>query len=375
MIAPHGPWEHLPTVKTRDGGTCSQVGLYFGSWVVRATAPQRAERVEFVTLSSESPQATVLVKLQHPSLIRDVHVRIVDALGQLATPQTPGIDAPITSLLSVVAGPECQSPGSRMSDNHVATRISSESAPDGLHWMIPLRNDTAVCIHLLLADRVVSAREVAAGQTEVEFLAQDLAQATGACDVLVLDAADDTPVVGAKVTAHLGNNRKWTRTSDGEGRVRFGLLPLGETTLTADAPDYAGLRQNVQIPLSGPLVLRLGVPRRLHGIVLDESGAPIENVPLTLHSEDEARLRLGTSYTFSAKSGPDGRFEFGSLWHESYVVGAGWPPVPPVAAGEEESKPWSARYMDPKKAIVTERVDVRSGDALGVVLRVDRKKH
>jgi len=374
VIAPHGPWDHIPALATRDDGTVRQSGLRLGSWVVRATSPRRAERVEFVSLSSESSQASVNLRLQHAALVRDVHVRIVDAQGQLATPQTPGIDAPITSLLGVALAPQCQRPGSRMSDNHSATRVSSESVPDGLHWKIPLRDDRTAFIHLLLAERVVSAHEVSAGQDLVEFLAQDLAAATSACDVLVLDTADDAPVVGAKVVFHFGN-RKWTRTSDEEGRVGFGLVPLGETTLTVDAPKYASLRQNVQIPLSAPLVLRLGAPRRIHGIVVDGSGEPIENVPLILQSEDEAKLRMGTSYTFGAKSGPDGRFEYGSLWHETYVVGAGWPPVPPVPAGADRSETGrQPPLMTPQEAVVTERVDLRAGDALGVVLRVDRKK-
>lgn len=327
LVAPFGPWDHLPRIRTGRDGTVVQSGLILGQWTARAVAVDRSERVEFVTLTHANSQASVVLKLPYLVREREVHVRLVDELGQLATSGSPGIGPGIANMLRVAFGPECASPGSAYSGNRSAGYADLGRSTAALQWTIPLRSDRPVCVHLLLADRVVGARELLGGQTEVEFLVQDLSLVTGSCEVILVNDLDDSPMPGVQLSVDPGSNTTWTLTSDVEGRVRIGRLPLGQATFTASAPGFATARRKVQIPMSAPLVLRLGAPRRLQGVVLDASGAGIENVPITVEPDEDVFQHLGNRYVYGALSGPGGHFEFSTLSHEPYVVSAGRAPI------------------------------------------------
>lgn len=120
------------------------------------------------------------------------------------------------------------------------------------------------------------------------------------------------PIAGASL--YLGfspsaYNRLDARSQE-EGRFVFPNVPAGQHTLVVQHPDFAPLRQVLELPPSPPtvsgMVVRLPMAHFIGGVVKDATGTPRSKVWLSVRHADaylEGRVQTGD----------DGRFRIGSL--------------------------------------------------------------
>ncbi|GMT97509.1 hypothetical protein KH5H1_16280 [Corallococcus caeni] len=108
------------------------------------------------------------------------------------------------------------------------------------------------------------------------------------------------------VEAHRGSAFVLSRTtSASDGTFTLEDLPGGKVTLWALGPHGAGLQEDV-VTGTRDVTLELESSHPVTGRVVDEDGAPLANVQVTV-------LHTGTARYFETKTGADGRFSVGPL--------------------------------------------------------------
>ncbi|MFP2900902.1 carboxypeptidase regulatory-like domain-containing protein, partial [Corallococcus sp. 4LFB] len=108
------------------------------------------------------------------------------------------------------------------------------------------------------------------------------------------------------VEAHRGSAFVLSRTTSApDGTFTLEGLPGGKVTLWALGPQGAGLREDV-VTGTQDVTLELEPSHPVTGRVVDEDGAPLANVQVTV-------LHTGTARYFETKTGADGRFSVGPL--------------------------------------------------------------
>lgn len=365
-LPPISKVEHVDVVTGPDGSFRFSA-LAHGMWQLTASSHDRKSVRERVHVQGWPPKIAVTLKLQ---LQRHVVVRVTDFQGRLATAESLGVERWLTDVLCMGVSRTCSRPGTTFeNDGTVAYHARSKggSAPK---WDLEIRQGGPACVHLLRGDVVLATRELFIGETEVEMRldAQDLARGLTTCDVQVVDEIHGHAVAGAVVRFRPKVGRPRDARSDSEGRASAGPSIPGAITLEVSAPGFASLRQVAQVPLTEPVVLRLSRGRRVEGIVLDLSGAPVGNVRVSIQTEaDSRRPRLGQSPR-SVPTGADGRFVFDLLSLEAYVVSA----PERLASVDDNVHSIAAQVKELAKPEPTRSVDLRERDALDVVLRIHR---
>ncbi|WP_147441989.1 carboxypeptidase regulatory-like domain-containing protein, partial [Corallococcus exercitus] len=106
--------------------------------------------------------------------------------------------------------------------------------------------------------------------------------------------------------AHRGGAFVLSRTTSAQdGTFTLEDLPGGKVTLWALGPRSAGLQEDV-VTGTQDVTLELASSHPVTGRVVDEDGAPLSNVQLTV-------LHTGTARYFETRTGADGRFSVGPL--------------------------------------------------------------
>ncbi|RKH82119.1 hypothetical protein D7Y21_28920, partial [Corallococcus sp. AB045] len=113
------------------------------------------------------------------------------------------------------------------------------------------------------------------------------------------------------VETHRGGAFVLSRTTSAQdGTFTLEGLPQGTVTLWALGSQGAGLLEDVASGTQD-VTLELEVSQPLTGRVVDEDGAPLSNVQVTL-------LHTGTARFFDTRTGADGRFSLGPLPEDTY---------------------------------------------------------
>ena len=128
------------------------------------------------------------------------------------------------------------------------------------------------------------------------------------------------PLVGA--TVGLGADRQIMNrefpsvATDVEGRFRFGHIPPGTQTVTAQAPGHAPeLVDAVIEPGMKPIEFRLGPGQTLRGRVVDRDGKPLEGVTV-----QSMNWKAHMSLEWKSKTNSEGRFTWDSAPSEPVLL-------------------------------------------------------
>ncbi|WP_404367484.1 carboxypeptidase regulatory-like domain-containing protein [Corallococcus coralloides] len=120
------------------------------------------------------------------------------------------------------------------------------------------------------------------------------------------------------VEAHRGGAFVLSRTTSAQdGTFTLEGLPQGTVTLWALGSRGAGLQEDV-VTGTRDVTLALQASQPLTGRVVDEDGAPLSQVQVTV-------LHTGTARYFETKTGADGRFSLGPLPEDTYGLLAAGP--------------------------------------------------
>ena len=173
----------------------------------------------------------------------------------------------------------------------------------------------------------------------------------------VLDAASRQPLAGAVVWS---GGTAWVR-SDPRGGFEL-RAPSGDRgRVEAQAPGRVRHRRRWTRDDNQPLTFALEAAHTLAGQVVDEAGRPVAGAELTLAPVPEQSMADLDPGTFSAVSGPDGRFRFAGLprgrfqglwvdhsgFVETHVPGVEAPAATPVRIQLVEARSLAGRVVDP----------------------------
>jgi|GEM_PF-6729406 len=253
---------------------------------------------------------------------RDVRVRLVDADGMDATPETLGFDPFWSPNLTLGLAAECSGVGQRFDTRGAPTHRTHTDATseNALAWRIEIRGKDATCVHLLLGDVVLAAMPLDPRATELAIRVEreDMHRWLDPIVVRVLEESTRAPVRGAEVLIAPHPYRDSRRTCDDAGLVRFEDLLAGEFQFTVTARGFASESVRVRRPIAGRIEVLLDVGHGVDGVVLDPDGAAKSGVVLVAY--DAAELGRTARALQTVTSDVAGRFAFHALPAEEVVV-------------------------------------------------------
>jgi peroxiredoxin len=171
------------------------------------------------------------------------------------------------------------------------------------------------------------------------------------------------PIARASVSLgaerQIGNGRMLPKVAtDAEGRFRFGHIPPGTQTLTAQAPGRAPeLADVVVAPDMKPLDFRLGPGQTIRGRVVDRDGKPLDGVTI-----QSMNWKGHSSLDWKTKTNAEGRFTWDSAPLEPVLLTLTSPGYVMVSQREFQAEKGEAQMtMYPPLRVRGTVVDARSG--------------
>ncbi len=199
---------------------------------------------------------------------------------------------------------------------------SSTTGPDGT-FLFESVGDDALNLHALARGYgPLTLSGVTAWDSPVTLTAQSASPATGR----VNDRATGEPVAGARVLL-ISGARRWTASSDEDGRFTSAALPRGDYRVRVQVEGFQVTEIEASLPAPGGLELEVKRGAAFDGQVLDAAGQPLANAWVRLMvagSELEApRFALrskNTTLAGSAHTDEAGHFEIQGLPDGEYWV-------------------------------------------------------
>lgn len=303
-------------VGERDRATDAEGYAYFPRGADTSVAARATGRATAAGGYSQLEAAPfVLLKL---SVLRDVRVELVDAAGAPLA-----LERDVSSALRVAVRSTCAAAGSAYdASGTVPARVSRDG--DGPAWKLEIRAPGGACVHALLGETVVGARDVAATDARATIAVDAAAlesarsRASEPFVVRVSNGATATPVPNARVVVRVGPGRDVELRTAMDGRARFEGVLAGELTVAASADGYAPAEILVTRPIRSDVEIALVVGRSISGLALDGDGRPVPGARLGVY----AASRLGgvTQPIVVVETGADGTFESVGLAREELVV-------------------------------------------------------
>lgn len=316
---------------------------------VTASATGRPPVSRSVLLGPGLPRASVELRA---FVERELTVRVLDPNGAPFRPEDWGIDVSSAQRVGILLTNRCGALGQPLDFADVILHSARSVAEFGAYaWRVRVRGAVDGCIDVFLGDVTIGTHTIVADETEIGVRVDPSAidSALAPIVVCVLDAITGSPIAGAQAEFRKVTTREPRMTTGHDGCLRVPLARASRTTAIVRAPGYAAAKCVIERPIPDRIVVRLKPGRRVAGRVVDQNGAPLAGVRVTLKGLDLAR---------DASTGPDGTFEIAEA---------------PAAEFEVE-----ATYSLPRPALQSQRVtaaaDCRAGDALGIELRVDTSK-
>src|SRR5262249_534906 len=148
----------------------------------------------------------------------------------------------------------------------------------------------------------------------------------------VLEEHSTKPVRGARVQVRVAGAPRMTADlesgADGVFRAN-GDLPAGEYRVSISKPNYADATLRVRVPLTGPVVVRLGRFGSITGHVTDKHNQPMRGVNVfPMAGEANGQFR---PLPMSAQTDDTGQYRLYNLAPGLYTVAVSWATMNPGA--------------------------------------------
>ncbi len=310
----------LPPERTTDSaGVARWEDLGPSQRTVGATAPGRitlTERV-FVPESGAGPPLVLRLEAQ-----RSFEVRLVNAAGDDLKPSDLGLDPQAGQSVTVVLSGKCGQPGEKLDTRGAPTHRVKPLSWDGLRfaWHVDVRGVGPACVHVVVGDVVLAARELEPNATQVALQIDSglLGAASTPFVVRTLAADDGRALAKVEVRVRTPNGFEVERVTDDDGRVRFGGVLSGEFVIEALAPGFARTEVRLRRPLPEEVVLRLAQGRMISGILMDENDQPFAKTKVAIYRAEQ--LGKIAEPMEIRTTNFDGRFEFRGVSTDELVL-------------------------------------------------------
>ena len=317
------PFE-APLEKTGTDGRFEVAGLAAGTYTLTARHADFAPGVR-VGLSVERDTAVSADLVLEPG--SRVAGRLVGETGrpltgQVALQEVDGRDAPrsLITLLRVPAGPDGRFELPPLpAASYVLAAVARGFAPQRIDVTVPPQGP-----------KVVDAGEVIleAGIAIRGFVRDPAGGGVGGADVRAQTAGP--PFSAPWTTADTQ--------SEPDGAFVITGLSEGSYRVEARAPGFAPADQTA-VPGGDAVVIELSPGGAVTGVVVDESGLPVEGAQVSVEAAGRSSFFLSMRQQAPRTSGGDGRFTIEDLAEETYTLRASAPDLAPESVAEVKVTP------------------------------------
>ena len=349
---------HAVEATTDERGQFACDGLRSGGWFVEAIAHEHQKVSKVVRLLLESPAAEVELRLP---MSRDLDVRAVDeralplAFARLGVAPEYADAVRVGSLRAqdVAAG---LAPRSTL---HPLEYRGDRRREGELAWSLRRGMLADARVVLCVGERVAALALVPSASDALQLVVEDATLALLARDLDFVVTASGRPVAGAEVRLSLSQGGAPAASTDDSGRVRLEGVPHARMRLRVVAAGHPEHGSWIDADPVESTHVDLPQSRRIEGLVVADRAAPNESVRIGIWRIHEAEIHLGGP-TRSAWSTRDAAFAFDDLEPGVYVLAG-------IASTRVRATATGVRRGDVPGALW---VDLRAGDALGIVLEV-----
>lgn len=347
----------LPPEQTTDSaGVARWEGLGPSERTVGATAPGRVTLTERVFVPETGAGPPLVLRLEAQ---RSFEVRLVNAAGEDVKPADLGLDPQAGQSVTVGVGQRCGKPGEKLDTRGAPTQRVRPLSWDGLRfaWHVDVRGVGPACVHVVVGDVVLAARELEPNATEVALQIDSalIASASTPFVVRTLAADDGRALSEVDVRVRTPNGFEVERATDDEGRVQFGGVLSGEFVIEALAPGFARTEVRLRRPIPEEVVLRLAQGRTISGILMDANDQPFAMTKVAIYRAEQMG-QIAEPMEIRTTSF-DARFEFRGMPQDELVL---------IGIGNGDGR----GFLPPRETLpVTARLVPAGGDAVDVKVR------